>query len=402
MSAPLRIGLVTGEFPPMQGGVGAFTQELGRALAARGHDITVITHREARPATASRRPALALEPIELPFGRIVPRLRRADWRDMNLIADVAQRFNLDVINIQYQAAAYNMRLPAVNFLPWRLRGVTRTVVTFHDLRVPYLFPKAGRLREWVVARLARSADAVIATNQSDCDALTALRRDARVARIPIGSNIAARPRDAAAVAAVRDRLGLAAADRLVGYFGFINPSKGADTLVAALADLPPSVHLLFLGGQTGASDPATNEAFLAEIRARIAATGVAARVHWTGFVADDAVSAHLHACDVMALPYRDGVSLRRGTLMAVLAHGRPLVTTAPQQPVAELAHGDNCWLTDGEPAALADAVRRLLADDALRDRLAAGAAALAGRFSWEAIAAETEVVYRQVLADGAD
>jgi hypothetical protein len=30
----MKIGLITGEYPPMQGGVGAFTQELARAMAA--------------------------------------------------------------------------------------------------------------------------------------------------------------------------------------------------------------------------------------------------------------------------------------------------------------------------------------------------------------------------------
>jgi hypothetical protein len=51
------------------------------------------------------------------------------------------------------------------------------------------------------------------------------------------------------------------------------------------------------------------------------------------------VSTFLHAADLMVMPYRDGVSLRRGTLMAVLAHGRPLLTTTPPIPTPELIHG---------------------------------------------------------------
>ena len=39
--------------------------------------------------------------------------------------------------------------------------------TFHDLRPPYLFPKAGPLRDYVTHRLARASDAVIGTNGSD-------------------------------------------------------------------------------------------------------------------------------------------------------------------------------------------------------------------------------------------
>ena len=41
------------------------------------------------------------------------------------------------------------------------------VVTFHDLRVPYLFPKAGRLRPAAVTHLARAAAGVIATDPAD-------------------------------------------------------------------------------------------------------------------------------------------------------------------------------------------------------------------------------------------
>ena len=66
------------------------------------------------------------------------------------------------------------------------------------------------------------------------------------------------------------------------------------------------------------------------------------------------MSAHLAAADLMVMPYRDGVSLRRGTLMAVLAHGRPLLTTAPAAPTPELRQGENMWLVPpDDPAALA-------------------------------------------------
>ncbi|MBM4430227.1 MAG: glycosyltransferase family 4 protein, partial [Chloroflexi bacterium] len=39
----MRIGLITGEYPPDQGGVGDFTHELGKALAELGVEVSVIT-----------------------------------------------------------------------------------------------------------------------------------------------------------------------------------------------------------------------------------------------------------------------------------------------------------------------------------------------------------------------
>ena len=72
----------------------------------------------------------------------------------------------DVVNLQYQAAAYQMH-GAINLLPSQLAKHTRTVVTFHDLRVPYLFPKAGPLRWQAVLHMARSVHHVIVTNAED-------------------------------------------------------------------------------------------------------------------------------------------------------------------------------------------------------------------------------------------
>ena len=50
------------------------------------------------------------------------------------------------------------------------------VSTFHDLLVPYLFPKAGPLRWKVVEYLARRSDAVIVTNEEDRARLSVVQR----------------------------------------------------------------------------------------------------------------------------------------------------------------------------------------------------------------------------------
>ena len=46
---PLKIGIVTGEYPPHQGGVGDFTREIAHALADLGHEVHIVTHINARP-----------------------------------------------------------------------------------------------------------------------------------------------------------------------------------------------------------------------------------------------------------------------------------------------------------------------------------------------------------------
>lgn len=394
----MKIGLVTGEYPPMEGGVGAFTAELANALNQQGHAVHIITSREARPPDAPRSFTSAIEPIDLGFAQLHPRIGRWRWPSLAVIADIVLRQELNLVNIQYQPAAYNMRSAAINFLPWRLKNVAKTAVTFHDLRVPYLFPKAGRLRQTAVNFLARTANGVIATNPADYQTLAA-SLPSPISSIPIGSNITVHPTNQFEINDIRNSLGLKPEDRLLGYFGFLNDSKGADTLIEALAQLNGRFHLVFIGGQTGASDSANNQAFLEGLRAQISALGLNERVHWTGFLSDARVSAHLQAADMMVMPYRDGASLRRGTMMAALAHGRPLITTTPTATTPQLVSGDNCSLIPvGDAGALVTAVQTLANDVPLRQKLEQGATALAAQFSWEKIASKTAEFYQDLLA----
>ena len=375
----------------MEGGVGAFTAELGKALHALGHTIWIYTSNRAKPID---RPISANElrdGLDIGYATLLPRARHWRWGDIDRLADYALRYDWQVINIQYQAAAYNMRWPAIHFAPHRLRGLAKTVVTFHDLRVPFLFPKAGALRTWVVRQLAQRADGVICTNSADFS--QALIWQPHLRQIPIGSNVTAHPVSNAQRDDVRQQLGLRESDTLLGYFGFLNPSKGADDLLAALAQLPPHVHLLFLGGQAGASDPTTNNQFAQQLHAFIAQHALAPRVHWSGFLPDPALSAHFSACDIVVLPYKDGVSLRRGTLMAAIAHGCPIITTTPPSAEPDLPLDTFFLVPPSDPAALASAVSQLQHDFILRADLGAQAHRLTQRFRWDKIAQQSAEFY---------
>lgn len=395
----MRIGLVTGEYPPLEGGVGAFTQEIGKALAAQNHDVHIITSQAAVPPGdhPERKPG---EPYQLGFAQLYPFINRWRWPSSARVADLALRYEFDVLNVQYQAAAYNMKSAAINLLPWRLLHVLPVVVTFHDLRVPYLFPKAGGLRHTAVNLMAKKAAGAIATNLEDYRSLADLGLEAsRLAQIPIGSNIEARPVAAGEITAVRKEFELAPDDCLLGYFGFLNESKGADILLKAVAKLPPNVHLAFIGGRSGSSDEANNETFFQQLDDLILKLGLEDRVHWTGFVPSHHVSAYLASTDLMVMPYRDGVSLRRGTLMAALAHGRALITTKPAAETPELRHGENIWFVPvADVPALTQAIQTLLADADLRQRLGSGATAVADLFTWDKIAASTAAFFERVTA----
>ncbi len=427
----MRIALLSGEYPPQPGGVGDYTRRLGEALLARGHDVFVFT------ISDSRFQVLDLAHPDSNLQSAICNLQSDwGWRCWRAVIAALEQTRPDVLHIQYQTGAYGMR-PAINLLPWRLRrlpGRPRIAVTAHDLLLPYLFPKAVWLRRWVTRRLLANADAVVVTNEADLTQLIDDRRpmtnDRRRSHlhairntqyvksidpvlIPIGSNIAVAPPPGYERGAWRARLGVAGDDSLVAYFGLISRSKGLHVLLDALERLPPGFRLLVVGG--AATQP-QDRTYAAQIERQIDERGLSARVTITGHCDEQTVSAHLLAADIAALPFADGASFRRGSLLAALAHGVPTITTTDdRRPTTDdhtetsvisgqrsvvggrLADGENVLLVPPEDAgALAAALARLAGDAMLRERLSASARALAAQFAWVTIAERHETLYHEL------
>ena len=386
----MKIGLITGEYPPMQGGVGDFSRELARALVKQGHEVHVITG----VGTDEDEPGVCVH-------RVVKSWGLTCWRS---IAAVARQEQLDVLNIQYEPAAYAMRV-GVNFLPSRtVRRLIKApiVTTYHDLLMPYLFPKAGPLRWKVVEYLGRRSDAVIVTNEEDRARLSSLQFPAsNLHLVPIGSNIQPGQAGVFDVADERDRWGVRRDEFTIGYFGFLNLSKGGETLMQAvrlLLDRRLPVRLILVGGRTGTSDP-TNAAYAAQVDALMDVLELRAHVSATGYLDPIGASRALSACDVMALPYVDGASVRRGSLMAAIAHGRAIVTTEPRYPIEGLTPDQSVlYVPPNDPPALAQAIERVLIDPTLRARLSDEVRQAAKLYTWDRIAAKTLEVFERVQA----
>jgi len=354
---------VSGEYPPDVGGVGDYTAQLRHALASAGWRSRVLTRRQ---------------------------VRHWDARALAWLLRAAPREGL--VHIQFQAGAFDL-LGDVCVMPWLLRRVrprVRVLTTFHDVREPYLFPKAGRLRRAAVRFLATTSQAVIAADERDLLALGGAA--CRQYQVPIGPNIACAPGAGYDRAAFRSGLGLDADATAVVYFGLLNQSKGLDLLLDAfdlIAKARPGARLLLLGGAAGASDP-TDRVTAARVRGRLAQLGE--RVVRTGWLPPEALSAYLLAGDVALLPYADGASPRRGSLLACAAHGLPIVSTQPaSQAVADAVHA-----APSTPPSLAAAVLEVANDPSLRERLRVAAQGLATRTAWPAIAAAHIQIYEDL------
>lgn len=385
----MRVLLISAEYPPTPGGVGDYTALLAAHLADAGATVSILT---SGTDDTNREGDVTVYRCVARWG----------WGVAAVVRGVMQSARPDVVHLQYQTGMYGMH-PAVNFLPDRLSGrlsITRRdirfVTTFHDLRAPYLFPKAGPLRAFVMRHLARTSDIAIATNGAD--QATLARWGAHDALVPIGSNIPVA--SCVDTASTHAHYGIPDGATLLTTFGLLNHSKGVETVVNALTLLKRegiNVRLLLVGAGTGANDP-TNQATTAAFDAQCAAAGMEDVVVRTGTLPADDVASALAASVVCLLPYRDGASPRRGSLLAALTQGIPVVTTMPAPHVYDglpaPRDGDTAmFVAPGDRQALAGAVRRIMADGALASRLRAGAVAYAAQFAWPTIAARTVALY---------
>jgi glycosyltransferase involved in cell wall biosynthesis len=206
-------------------------------------------------------------------------------------------------------------------------------------------------------------------------------------------------------AGVRSRYGIPADAALLTTFGLVNHSKGIETLIDAFALLRASglnAVLLLVGAGVGTSDP-TNAETERRLIALCAEHGVADAVMRTGPLPADDVAAVLAASDVCLLPFRDGASPRRSSLIAALTQGIPIVTTTPVGGVyaglPEPRDGETmCFVPPDDAPALAEATRRILHDVASARRLRAGARAYAAHVTWPAITRQHLAIYAAITA----
>jgi hypothetical protein len=106
------------------------------------------------------------------------------------------------------------------------------------------------------------------------------------------------------------------------------------------------------------------------------------RVHATGPLALADISRHLAACDLMLQPYAEGVSTCHTSLMATLAHHRPVMTTAGAltEPLWS-KNGAVALVACDDKTAMGTTITRLMGDAGERARLGtAGGALYAERF----------------------
>ncbi len=348
--------IVTGEFPPQPGGVSDYTAAVAAGLARAGATVHVWC-----PGDGATRMTEGVHVHPVAGRWHGPDLARLD-REISSFTTPRR------LLVQWVPHAFDRRSLNVAFCRWvrrRARAGDRVELMVHE---PFLGFGEGTWRQDAAAvihrammtLLLRAASRVWVSVPAWTDLLRpwAFGRGLTFCWLPVPSTIPV-SRDCDRVAEIRSRL-VRSGEILVGHFGTYGSLVAGPlgTLAHDLLGKSHGIRVLLLG--RGSKE------FHA---AAFGGTPLASRAIAAPDLSPESLSWHLQACDMVVQPYPDGVSTRRTTAMAALAHGVPMVTT-----VGRLS--EPFWSTSpavtvvpaGDASALAAAASELARDTDRRRR----------------------------------
>ncbi|HEY3110924.1 MAG TPA: glycosyltransferase [Chloroflexota bacterium] len=387
------------------GGMQLYVRELSRELARLGVSVDVFT-RKTRP--------------DLP--RVVAFGERA--RVVHLDAGPQQR--IDKNTVVQHLPAFIENLERFN----EREGIRHQVVHSHywlsgwvgqrlgELwRIPHvtMFHTLGRIKNYanthaggrrgvletsmrieIERRVSRGADAIVASTEAERQSLVEQygARAERIAVMPPGVDLQLFAPVDRGVA--RAALGLSG--EVLLFVGRIDPVKGLDTLLEAIALLRhrPGLQLLVAGGAGAAHAADPDEAHLRGLARKL---GVADRVLWLGPVEQERLPLYYSGADVCVVPSRyESFGL---VALEALACGAALVASRVGGLPSIVRDGENGLLVPWRtPAEFAGRIEQLLNDPELAARLRRAARPSMARFSWAATARRVIGLYDELSAIG--
>ena len=374
-------------YRPHYSGLTIYTERLARALANRGHDVTVLTSRydlalpkhEVRDGVRIIRPRVM---FKISKGVIMPSLPLWAWR---LIRES------DVVNAhvpQPDAAVITMLS--------RLIGKP-SVMTYHcDLQLPkgfahYLANLGSHVANYISARFSN----VIVTNTIDYAENSPFLSNYLEKVHPIPPPIELTPVDMMDLQNFREKQGIQADQRIIGIAARLATEKGIEYLVEAMPavlDKFPNARVLFAGQHR---DVLGEEKYAAKLAPLIQDLGD----HWTflGVLPAKDWSAFFHEAEVTVLPSINRTESFGMVQVESMTCGTPVISTdlpGVRQPVSLTGMG--LTVPPKNAHSLAEAIIKILNSP---NGYGGDRSKLMSRFSPEAVATEYETLFLELLKD---
>lgn len=406
----MRVLIVSPVFPPMRIGEAEHTYHLCQKLSSHGIDVHLLTTAGVSLAGAP----YAIHPV----------MKRWSWSEMPRLARHIRRVAPDAILLVYLGVIYNNE-PMISFVPTLVRRLKLSPIFVTQIeqtsgtRVHLCSRPTRALRKAAAAwagpgadyeygTLLRDSERVIFLSESHLSRLSAKQHDLpdKSLVIPPPPILRIAPEDRDRREVTRRSLGVDTHHFLFAYFGMLYPGKGVETLLKAFQKVSaarPDARLALVGGvleqRFTSGDPSRRVSYAETLTQLVRELGVKDNVYFTGSYPSDSDlgSAYLRAADACVLPLDQGVYLNNSSLGAAFAHGLPVIATQGASIDRPLAHEANVLLCPPQSAEpLADAMIRIVDDNALRATLRTGAIALAREwYDWDRATARTIAALKQ-------
>src|SRR5437867_1401231 len=361
------------------GGMNVYVRSLASALARAGVAVDVLTRAEH----PEQPPLVVVEPgFRVRHVRAGPCAPVPKHELPALVAPftTAAREQLERCGAEYDVLHANYWLSGAVGHRLKHELDLPLVATFHTLDRVKAEAGVGddpETRAGVEGEIVRCADLMIAATDDERRQLVTLygAQEDRIEVVPPGvDHRVFVPGDRAAA---RRTLGLDPEARVLLYVGRIQPLKGADLAVRALAELDDDVSLLVVGGPSGTNGAAQ----VVALRKLVADLGLEHRVRFVSPQPHDQLVAYYQAADVCLVPSRtESFGL---VALEAAACGTPVVAAAVGGLRSIVEDGGTGFLVeDRDPLDWATPVALLLDDLELAAAMGTKAAARSGRWSW--------------------
>ncbi len=195
-------------------------------------------------------------------------------------------------------------------------------------------------------------------------------------------------------AGARTAIGDARDRPLVLFVGRLQPLKGPDLAIRALAELNrPDVQLAIVGGASGHD----GDDHAADARALVDELDIHDQVNFVEPQPHHILSSWYRAADVVVVPSRsESFGL---VALEAAASGIPVVASAVGGLLSLVDDGSTGFLVEGrDPADYAKAVARILDDPSMQAAMRTAAVERARHYTWRAAAAKLRALYEDIAA----
>ena len=386
------------------GGMNIYVCESATQMAAQGIKVDIFTRRAnndhpdvvdlgngVRVIHLNVGPVDGVTKEELP--KLIPDLSKA------FKSALTSGEKYDVIHSHYWISG-KVAMPVAAELAIPLIHTMHTMARVKNLALAEGETPEPMIRVQGESQVVAAADALIANTDAEAASLVSLYQACpdNVSVVSPGVNLSMFTAGAGKASA-RKNLDLPADAQLVTFVGRIQPHKGPEVLIRAIAEmvahsplLRPKVLTLIVGGASGA-----NGAEVDRLKELVQWLGINDVVRFAPPVDRAGLADYYRASDLVCVPsYSESFGL---VALEAQACGTPVVASAVGGLRTAVADGISGVLVDGhDPRAWSSVLARLLQEPQRRILLSMGAIEHASHFGWDATSRGTLDIYDRVLS----